>query len=302
MARERHSFPAMGTSATVCVVDGGAGSAADAAELVARCERRWSRFLPDSELSRLNAGAGGWVRLEAETYALVALAVEAWQATAGRFDPTVLRPLVAAGYDRSFPDVRPGAGGDPLPAPGCAGIELDPWLAAVRLPEGVQLDLGGIAKGHTADLVVDHLLAGGAAGALVDLGGDLRVEGTAPAPDGWTIAVEDPFRPGRALGILRLARGAVATSTTLRRRWRGPGDEARHHLLDPATGLPTEGLAAVTVLAGTAALAEVTAKAAMVAGPEQAATVIEAAGATGLLVLADGTPRPLPGLEAFGWS
>lgn len=198
--------------------------------------------------------------------------------------------------------MRPGAGGDPLPAPGCAGIELDPWLTAVRLPEGVHLDLGGIAKGHTADLVVDHLLAAGAAGALVDLGGDLRVEGATPAPEGWTIAVEDPFRPGGVLGLLRLAGGAVATSTTRRRRWSGPGDEARHHLLDPATGRPTEGLAAVTVLAGTAATAEITAKAAMVAGPEQAATVIASAGATGLLVLADGTLRPLEGLEAFGWS
>lgn len=96
---------------------------------VALLEDLWSRFIPTSEISRLNRARGRAVRVAPETRLLVRRAVEAWQSTSGRFDPTVYEALVAAGYDRTFDRIAVAAEGpEPVraaPAPGCAGITVD---------------------------------------------------------------------------------------------------------------------------------------------------------------------------------
>jgi FAD:protein FMN transferase len=299
----------MGTWVHVIVV--GAGDAAEdlldaAVARIDALERRWSRFVPTSELSRLNAAAGSPVILEPDTYALVERAVTAWQATAGRFDPTVHDALVAAGYDRTFADVPAAhlagtATAAPAPpVPGCGAIDLDPVLHAVTLPPDVHLDLGGIGKGWTADLVVDQLMAAGTAGACVNLGGDLRVAGQAPTEHGWSVAIEDPLDPERTLATVGLLHGAVATTTRTRRRWATAGGREHHHLIDPATGRPAAtGLAAVTVVAADATTAEVVAKAAFVAGPDESTAIVEAAGAAALLVDDAGAVRPAGPIEEY---
>jgi thiamine biosynthesis lipoprotein len=267
-------------------------------------EARWSRFRPTSELCRLNAAAGAPVVLSPGTFALVERAVAAWRNTAGRFDPTVLGALEAAGYDRDFAAlvrVQDDHVAPVPPVPGCDGVVLDSVVSSVRLPAGVALDLGGIGKGVAADEVSAELLAAalrGVRGVLVNLGGDLRARGEAPAPHGWVVAVEDPLSTGRT-GVVALVEGAIATSTRLRRTWTR-GDRAMHHLIDPRTGEPAvAGLASVTVLAGSAADAEVLAKAAYVAGPDQGRSLIEDAGATGLFVTDAGAVVELAGLDRF---
>jgi thiamine biosynthesis lipoprotein len=235
-----------------------------------------------------------------ETYAVVELAVAAWRGTAGRFDPTVLDALEAAGYDRDFAAVAERGDRRPLPgrarpAPGCAGVELDPLIPAVRLPAGVRLDLGGVGKGRAADLVLAELLAAGAEGACVDLGGDVAVGGTPPAGSAWTVDLD------AALGArsFRLRAGGVATSTRLRRAWTRAGAPA-HHLVDPAAGVPAwTGLTAVTVLAGATAWAEILAKSAFVAGRDAGARLVAAHDATGVLVHDDGRVEELPGLAPY---
>lgn len=280
----------MGTWVHLLVEGAGHRAGALLEQAVARIEdleRRWSRFLPTSELSRLNAAAGHPVLLAPDTYLLVEQAVAAWRATAGRFDPTVLDALVAAGYDRTFAEVAaaPGAATTATAPPGCAGIDLDPVLCAVTLPPGVHLDLGGIGKGWTADLVVDQLLAGGATGACANLGGDLRVAGDAPTEHGWTVAVEHPLDHDRTLATIALLRGAVATTTRTRRRWTTPAGADHHHLIDPATGAPAAtGLASVTTVAADATTAEVVAKAAFVAGLDDGRALVEATGTAALFV------------------
>jgi thiamine biosynthesis lipoprotein len=293
----------MGTDVTVLVLDGPADAGAHAAAAIERLEQQWSRFRPTSELSALNAAAGVPVVVSAELFALVERAVRAWKDTAGRYDPTVLPAVVAAGYDRDFDAVVTEGAGPvtdvaPAPAPGCAAIELDARLRAVTLPAGVALDLGGIGKGYAADLVAPELVAHGARGALVNLGGDLRAVGAAPEPHGWVVAVDDPLATGTT-GMLALREGAIATSTRLRRAWERDG-ETLHHLIDPRTGRPAaSGLASVTVVAGDAWRAEVLAKSAFVAGPAEGGAVITSAGATGLLVRDDGRIVELEGLAAF---
>ena len=265
-------------------------------------EQRWSRFLPGSEISQLNRSAGRPVVVSTETYDVVAAAVDAWHWSQGRFDPTVERTMVAAGYDRPRPDVgwaepRPSRH-RPCPTP--AGIVLDPYPQSITLPDGVSLDLGGIGKGAAADLLAADALAGGAGGCCINVGGDLRVAGRPPVPEGWRIALDvGGDHRGASSPTVGLVEGAVCTSTSRRRTWRGPrGPE--HHLRDPSSGAPLwTGLASVTVIGARASQAEVLAKTAFAAGAEAAPALIGSTGATGLLVTDDGLRIELDGLAAF---
>ena len=242
--RRELEFRAMGSDAHLVVVGGPADLPARARARVAELERRWSRFLPDSEVSELTRRAGTPVTVSPDTVLLVELAVEAFRLSGGSFDPTVLGDVVRAGYDRSFDTSscdagdRPGA--EPWPQPrspsplaglviGCGEIEIDG--SDVRLPEGTGFDPGGIGKGLAADLVTEELLEAGAEGACLSLGGDVRVRGVGPDGEPWTVAVEHPWsvEPIARVGLLD---GAVATSTSLKRRW-GADGEVRHHLIDP---------------------------------------------------------------------
>jgi FAD:protein FMN transferase len=272
-------FPAMGT--TVHLI--GVGSRADelleiAEQRVHHLEARWSRFRSTSELSRMNAQTGMRTLLTPETYGLVAAAVDGWERTDGLFDPTLLGAVEHVGYDRSFDELpanRPAAVLAPstsAPSTGCAGIELDPAALTVRRPCGTRLDLGGIAKGYAADLVVADLADAGLDGACANLGGDVRVWGRPPGaidPDtgGWKIDIQDPTSATTPLALIEIDDGAVVTSTRLRRRWLVDGIE-QHHIIDPRTGRSAfSGWAQVSVIAPTATDAETLVKALFLTGP-----------------------------------
>jgi thiamine biosynthesis lipoprotein len=276
-------FRAMGCDVQV-VIDGPRHLLRLARDRVEELERRWSRFRPGSEISRLNLLAGSPVQVSPVTLGLVRRAVQGARVTGGRYDPTVLGDVLRAGYDRSFEQLAghdPGAGSSL--GRGWAEIVVDPAGPAITLPAGVGLDPGGIGKGYAADLLVAELRAAGAAGVCVNLGGDLRVDGHPPGGGSWVVAIEHPLRPGPAATVT-VDRGAVATSSRMRRAW-GPAANRRHHLIDPATGRPAaSGLAAVTVLAAEGWQAEVLAKAAFLGGLGQGPALLAAVGADGLLV------------------
>ena len=240
--------------------------------------------------ARLNAAAGAPLALSSETLLLVERSVEAWHRTDGAFDPTVLPALLAAGYDRDFRalDAVDAPCGPPVAVPGCAGIVVDG--PRVTLPVGVQLDGGGIGKGLAADLTVDLVMSAGAAGACVNVGGDLRVAGAGPGDEPWSVTIEDPLG-GRDLGTIRLHDEALVSSWRTRRTW-GPDGDRRHHLIDPATGAPARtGLAGVTVLAPDAWWAEALATALFLAGPDDGAGLVDHHGVSALLVRDDGAVR-----------
>ena len=285
----RGSFPAMGTRVSVLAPT----RRPDAIDAVRQTFGRWdehlSRFRPDSELSRLNAAAGAPVEVSRLLWQVTSAALDAAAATGGLFDPTLLRPLEALGYDRDFDDLpadRPAAGGAPVMAAGSwRSVSLDGEHQAVCLPAAVGLDFGGIAKGMAVDAALATLAALGIEPAVVEAGGDLAVHGLPDGCAAWPIAVE--LEAGsRTIG---LARGALATSSTARRRWRAGGEE-RHHLLDPRTGLPAaSGVRSATVAALTCRQAEVAAKVALILGPDAGLAFLERHLLTGLLVLDDGT-------------
>lgn len=256
------SFPsaatwrAMGSHVVVEVV-GPSDLLVQARARLAELEQRWSRFLPDSDVTRLNTTRGLPVFVHGDTRRLVRHAIEAWKRTGGACDASVLDAVVASGYDRSFEALGATVGRDAaVVVPGCDGIVVDDELGSVTLPSGTGFDPGAIGKGLAADLVVEELLAAGADGAFVSIGGDLRMGGRPAKGDGWLVDVVDHERSATVVARLALSGGAVATSTTQRRRWSVEG-EPRHHVIDPATGTCADtGLRTATVVAGEAWWAE----------------------------------------------
>jgi thiamine biosynthesis lipoprotein len=258
----------MGSTVDVTVVGSGAVFlAASARERIDDLERRWSRFLPDSEVSRLNRAAGRGVAVSHETRLLVRRAVEGYVATAGRFDPTLLGAVLRAGYVESFEALgsRPAHRSSRL-VTGAGQIDVDDVAGTVRLPRGVGFDPGGVGKGLAADLVADELVAQGADGACVNIGGDVRVRGASPEHDDWHIAIADP-RGGDPLAVIRLADGGVATSSRVRRAWAAEDGAAVHHLIDPRSDRSAQTpVLAATAIASEAWRAEVLAKLAFLDG------------------------------------
>jgi thiamine biosynthesis lipoprotein len=259
----------MGTVAHVVVV-GNSSLVARAFARLDDLERRWSRFRPESEISRMNRHAGEHVVVSPETFLLVERAKQGWVHTGGLFDPTVLPALRAAGYDRDFRAVRSHAPAirtvDPGPSPGCEHVECDALLRAITVPPGVEVDPGGIGKGLAADLVTEELLDAGAHGALVNVGGDLRVRGEAPRGGAWDVAVHDPARPAREVARIALSDGAVATSSRAQRCW-STRTGLMHHLIDPRTGRPgATRFATATAVAADGWWAEVVTKAVLIGG------------------------------------
>lgn len=247
-------------------------------------EQRWSRFLPTSEISELNASPGVLRQVSPDTFVLVEALVRAWHATGGAFDPTMLGALVHLGYgtsrDRSERTTSLTADATPRGRPAEILVRADDL--AVMLPMGTTLDPGGLGKGLAADLVVDEIMAAGAAGALVEVGGDLRVRGRPPVGHAWPITIDDTGE------VIELAGGGLGTSSSRLRTWT-VDDDRRHHLLDPTTlRSTTTDVESCTVIAGTAAWAESFTKVAFTHGARAAIAEYERLGLAASIVTADG--------------
>lgn len=283
----------------------------------AEVERRLSRFQPESELCALNRSAGGWFAASETLYTAVFVAIQAAHASDGLFNPALLHDLESSGYDRDFALLAQDATASPhallqshatAPLDGWRGVAFDSARRSIRLPAGVALDLGGIAKGWAADVALERYCHP-FPGALVNVGGDLRVRGGPQPGQPWRIGLRDPRDPAERLAesaaqpeeawnraTLAFSRGALATSGAVRRWWSKDG-KRYHHLLDPRTGQPLplwtsaddtgvgdleaamrEPLVAtVTALAPTGAQAEMATKVALARGVTQALAEVESA-------------------------
>jgi thiamine biosynthesis lipoprotein len=270
-------MPTMGTQAHIITVHGDPELLDEARDRLTDLHAKWTRFESDSEVSRINAAAGTPVAVSPETVLLVGLAVAAWAWTNGRYDPSVLPAVIAAGYDRDFAtlDATSIGSGDSRPAVGCDGVTVNAENSTVMLPAGTALDFGGIAKGLAADVVVADLLDGGAIGACVNIGGDLRASGVSPRHGGWIVGVDHPQEHFLA-DCIRVREGAVATTSRMKRTW-GPTSCHLHHVIDPTTGSPAR--------TSVQSVAEALAKAAFLAGPLSGPELLVAAGASGYFFL-----------------
>ena len=289
------TFPALGTTTTICVADeAGLDAAHDVVQReLEEVDRACSRFRPDSELTRLNEHAGEEVEVGERLFDELVLALDAAAATGGLVDPTIGRTLRLTGYDKTFELVRlrdaDGFSASFAAVPGWRTVELDHELRAVRVRGDVELDLGATAKASAADRAARAGAEAAGCGVLVSLGGDVAVAGAAPA-GGWPIRLADDAaapldEPGPVVSIRE---GGLATSSTTVRRWRA-GSVACHHIVDPRTGRPAATpWRTVTVTGASCAEANVVATASVVLG-EDAPAWLESRGFAARLVRESGS-------------
>jgi thiamine biosynthesis lipoprotein len=261
------------------------GAAQAGIDEVRRIEQKYSRYRPDSLLSRINAAAGhDPVQIDQETHALLQLGGHLHRASGGRFDLT--SGVLRRAWDFRTQRVPTQAQIDALlPLVGWGRVVMTP--EHVRLPQrGMELDLGGLGKEYAADRAADMCLALGMHGGFVDLGGDIRVIGPRADGSGWRFGIRDPLNAGSLNGELTLTSGALATSGDYERGFEADG-KRYGHLLDARSGWPVDHWRSVSVAAPTAVAAGMLATLGMLMG-EQTQRLLAQESVWSLVVGTDG--------------
>ncbi len=295
-SEERQTFACFGGECTVIASGGGALAAvAEARRRLLLWHRQFSRFEPDSELSRLNRDGRETVPVTPLMRRIVDAGIGAARATRGLVDPTLGSEIERAGYrghlaapgiglEAALALAPPRAPAGPSRAASWRLLSADRRTGTVTRPPGIKLDPGGIAKGVFADELASLMASCDAF--VIDCAGDLRLGGTAGVAR--EVHVESPF-DGSILHTFSTAAGGFATSGIGRRSWIGSAGRPAHHLLDPATGRPAfTGVVQATALAPTATAAEMQSTAALLSGPAAAERWLADGG---VLVLDDGSVR-----------
>ena len=267
----RHGFNAMGSPCEIHLYSPSRPTANAAIQAVVtdvlRLEARYSRYRPDSDLTRINAVAhqGGAIRVDDETRYLLDYADTCYRQSDGLFDITsgLLRQAWQFESGRLPDQARVDA---LLETVGWHRVRWEaPWLAFGVA--GMALDLGGIVKEYAADRAAMLCRNLGLAHGLINLGGDIRVIGTHPDGRPWRLGLQHPRQPGQLIDTVNLRHGGLASS----------GDYARcmvvdgrryGHILNPRTGWPVDGLAAVSVWAELCVVAGSASTIAMLKGRE----------------------------------
>lgn len=280
----------MGTQCAVQLAAASKAAAAPLAKLaideVCRLEQKYSRYLPNSVLSQLNAAAGsGGVDVDSETALLFNYAASSYQQSDGLFD-------ITSGILRKAWDFRQD---HQQQSPALPSVkQLEKLLAhcgwshvgwngkQLVLPQGFELDLGGLVKEYAADCAKNSLRNAGVHGALIDLGGDVAAFGS-----DWLIGIKDPANPAVAKVHISLQNGALATSGNYERKLFIDG-QRYSHILNPKTGWPIASAASITVLADNCLLAGTVSTIAMLAGNNRTLEVLDEFGLPYLCVLDDG--------------
>lgn len=286
------SFAALGTTCEVQYAAPGGDAQAVAFERAAVAwvqafEAKFSRFRPDSLISRINAAAGrDWVEVDSETETLLKLCDSLVFMTQGILDPTALPLIRLWNYKADQPQI-PGA------AEIAAARELVGWQKVQRAPgrvllprPGMALDFGGFGKEYAVDFVAQIALNHGITSALVDFGHDLRAIGAPPGRPAWHIGLEDPRNPGTSDGSVGVVGKGVASSGDYIRRF-VIGGRRYGHIIDPRSGAPVaNGGLQATVIASSCLQAGVLSTTAFVLGVPKGIEFIQGCpGAEGLIVM-----------------
>ncbi len=261
------TFFAMDTVMTLRLYEGGDENTLDQAEArVRELEAQWSVTEENSEICALNRG--GRAELSPETAELLGAALGMCERTGGALDISTYPILRAWGFttgEYAVPEEEEIAA--LLPMVDYTQVMQDGTCAS--LPEGMEIDLGSVAKGYTGDALAALLKQGGAASALLDLGGNIQAVGSKPDGSPWRVAVRDPAGDG-SVGVVEVVDQAVVTSGGYERYFEEDG--VRYwHIIDPATGWPARsGLASVTVVGESGLLCDGLSTALFVMGREGA--------------------------------
>ena len=266
----------------------------EAIRLTRSYERLLSKTVEGSDVWKLNHANGEPVAVDPETAALLRLAVEIGEASGGAFDVTIASVSALWDFSAETPAVPDASAlADAVRTVDYRSIAIDG--NTVTLHNGAQIDLGGIAKGYIADCVAAYLKQSGAAHACVNMGGNIVVFGGKPNGEAWTIGVRDPNGTAeQSEEVLSLSDGVLVTSGNYERYFILDGVRY-HHILDPKTGMPVQnGLASVTILTDSSALADALSTACFVLGETNSAPLLERYGARAIFLYGDGSRSAYP--------
>ena len=280
----------MGTQVSITVVakteqEGEAAIDAAMAE-VRRFDRMMSLYKDDSEITRVNLAAGkGPVEVSPEMIEMVEAARKISELTDGAFDVTV-GPLVVLWQMR----LKEGAAPTETEIEsiknrvGYRNIITDKKASTLFLMKpGMIMDFGGCAKGYVADRVAELLKGRGIDNAIVALAGDIRVMGHRPDGSSWRIGVQHPRDSAKTLTVLELSDKFISTSGDYE-RYQIVHRKRYHHILDPRTGKPSEGMESVTLVGERGSDGDPLATALFILGPKQGRKIVKKLGYNAIFV------------------
>lgn len=241
---------------------------------ITRYENLFSRTLPGSDISRINAAGGEWVTVSSDTLALIRESVRVSEMSGGAFDITV-EPLSSLwNFTGDHPLVPADAAiADAVGHIGYARINIQGDRVRLADPDA-GIDLGGAAKGYIADRLREYLEENGVKSALINLGGNVLAIGGKNGGD-FSIGIRDPAGDESLAATVRVRNRSVVTSGSYERGFTQNG-VWYHHILDPSTGRPVDnGLASVTILSDHSVLGDMLSTACFVLGREKGMRLIE---------------------------
>ncbi len=219
----------------------------EAEECIQQVEGLWSVTDKDSEIYQANHSGGQPVTVSEETAEIISFALEMAQRTGGALDPTIYPVLTAWGFttdSKQVPSQQQIA--QLLEQVGYDRIQLNG--SELTVPDGMELDLGAVGKGYTADLVTEILRRHGVTSALISLGGNIQAIGSRPDGSDWRLGIRAPWESGN-LGVLTVSDAAVVTSGGYENYFDDEQGNIYWHILDPSTGYPADsGLQSVTIV------------------------------------------------------
>lgn len=246
---------------------------------IARIEGLLSRYLPYSEISRINNSAGiGSERISLETYDVLSQAVEFSRKFPGYFDVTI-EPLVTL-WSRGKDSLTPPDGSiiqQILPLVDYRDLSMDPWEMTAGLKNvGQSIDLGGIGKGFAGDRILDVFKDFGISSAYSNLGGNVVTLGTKPDGSPWHVGIQHPRLEENILGSVSVVNQTVVTSGDYQRFFADSQGFRHHHILNPTTGYPARsGLISVSIVAEKSIVADALSTILFVAGRENGLEILK---------------------------
>ncbi|GAE01592.1 membrane-associated lipoprotein involved in thiamine biosynthesis [Clostridium botulinum B str. Osaka05] len=245
---------------------------------IMQIENTLSRFIPQSEISKVNKSAGkNCENLSPDTYELLSRAVELSKISQGLFDVTI-GPLIDL-WDYKYASEAPEKAKihQVIPLVNYRDLVLNPCKRTAGLQNsGQSIDLGGIGKGFASDRFIEILKKYGITSAFTNIGGNVSTLGNKPDGSPWSVGIRHPREENRLIGAISVTGKAVVTSGDYERYFIDRDGKRCHHILDPTTGYPAEsGLISVTIIADSAMIADALSTSVFVAGLEKGLNFLE---------------------------
>jgi thiamine biosynthesis lipoprotein len=224
-----------------------------------RIDSLMTNWTTTSEVARINRAAPlGATRVQAEVARVIDLSIQTWRASDGANDITVEPLMRVWGFLGGKPHVPdPAEAAAAYQKVGADKLAYDSATATLRFANpGTRIDLGGIAKGYSVDVVADTLRARGVAEALVEISGNMRALGHPLDAPAWRIGIRDPRDRMPYFARLPLLPGEGISTSGKYEQFVAQGGKTYGHIMDPRTGQPADGLISVTVVAPSAMMAD----------------------------------------------